>query len=67
MHVPSDYVARGPHDIVGVNHKGLAGHAEIGKVKGMRKRTTIVDGHGGFINSAAAEQHSLLHLLFILS
>lgn len=43
-------MARGPHDIVGVNHKGLAGYVDIGKVKGMWKRTTIVDGHGGFIN-----------------
>lgn len=46
------------HDIVGVDHKGLAGHLEIGNSTRVWKGTTIMEGHGGFINSTAAEQCS---------
>jgi len=54
-------------DIVGVGHNGLAGHPEIEKARRVWKGTTVVGGHGGFTNSAAAEEHSFWCLLFVCS
>lgn len=52
-------------DIVGVGHKGLAGHPELGKVTRVWKGTTIMEGHGGFINLTAAAQHSFLYFIYL--
>lgn len=54
------------HDIVGVDHKGLAGHLEIGNGTKVGKGTTIMEGHGGFINSTAAEQRLFLCLYLLI-